>query len=242
MAKKSSNTKNRDAELHRLHRQRVRASFRENGFKGFHEHNILEMLLFYGIPRVDTNETAHRLINAFGSFHAVFDADFEQLLTVPGIGIEAATLIKFFPAVFKAYELSKNTEKTTILDSESAERYLSGFFKGATSEILVVLLLDGQGSVIRHVEFTQYMVDEVGADLSSIVRLALLNNAKGIVLAHNHVNGFANPSNNDIEFTENLIKQCNTVNVAVCEHIIFANNDVCHLSKNKRMKKCNLIF
>ncbi len=241
MAKNIKGSK-RDADLHKLHRSRMRESFRTSGFNGFHEHNILEMLLFYSIPRIDTNEIAHRLLNNFGSLHGVFDADIEQLVTVPGIGIEAATLIKFFPAVFKAYELSKSRDKCSILDSQTAVEYLSGYFKTATSEILVALFLDAQGVPINQFEYTQYKIDEVDIDLSNLTRLALLNRAKGVILAHNHVTGFANPSNNDIEFTEMLAKQLKTVDITLCEHLIFANNDICCLSKNKRMKKGILIF
>ncbi len=233
----NGNGKQRDPELHKMHRSRVKDNFRASGLKGFQDHNILEMLLFYAIPRIDTNEIAHRLINRFGSLHKVFDADISELQTVDGIGLEAATLIKFFPEVFKAYELSKNTEHPCIFDSKSASKYLSGHFVAATEEIMVVLFLDSQGRPIRTFSVSQYKQDEVGADLSVIMKLAAIENAKAIVLAHNHISGFAIPSNNDIEFTVQLIERCKALDIAFCDHIIFANNDICYLSKDKKMLK-----
>ena len=72
--------------FHAQHRQRVRNRFRTEGLDSFEEHQILEMLLFYGIPRIDTNEIAHRLTVKFGSFRAVMDAEYEELLEVGGYG------------------------------------------------------------------------------------------------------------------------------------------------------------
>ena len=103
--------------FHANHRERVRNRFRAEGLDSFEEHQILEMLLFYGIPRIDTNEIAHRLIAKFGSFRGVMDAEYEELLEVEGIGEQAATLIKFASAVARRYALSdfaKGTKYTTV--------------------------------------------------------------------------------------------------------------------------------
>lgn len=81
--------------LHDGHRARVRQRFLTEGLRGFESHQILEMLLFYGIPRRDTNELAHRLINTFGSLSRVMEAEYEDLLKVPGMTAQAATLIQF---------------------------------------------------------------------------------------------------------------------------------------------------
>lgn len=83
--------------MHEGHRERLRKRFIENGLQGFEKHNMLELLLFYAIPRRDTNELAHRLINSFGSLSGVFNASFEELCRVEGIGENAAALIKLIP-------------------------------------------------------------------------------------------------------------------------------------------------
>ena len=89
--------------LHDGHRKRVIDTFLQNGMDGMHPHEILEMLLFYAIPRKDTNETAHLLLDTFGSLSAVFDAPYEELLKVNGIGQNTAALLKMIPQLARAY-------------------------------------------------------------------------------------------------------------------------------------------
>lgn len=60
--------------VHDGHRERMKSRFVEAGLDGFNDHNALEMLLFYAVPRKDTNELAHRLLKHFGSLAAVFEA------------------------------------------------------------------------------------------------------------------------------------------------------------------------
>ena len=72
--------------VHDGHRERLRRRFLENGLDGFNELNALELLLFYAIPRRDTNELAHALIDRFGSLQGVFEASPQELGETPGIG------------------------------------------------------------------------------------------------------------------------------------------------------------
>ena len=131
MAKKllvSDKEKNKKASrqgMHDEHRKRVKENFRKGGLDGFQPHNVLEMLLFYSIPRRDTNEIAHMLINEFGSLAGVFDAPIEALTNVEGIGLESATLIKFIPEIFKVYEASKFSNREARLSSDDDKKYLA---------------------------------------------------------------------------------------------------------------------
>src|SRR5699024_10672430 len=84
--------------VHRQHRERVKSRFLAEGMDHMPPHNALELLLFYAIPQGDVNGLAHRLIERFGSYSAVIDAPYEQLLEVDGIGPHAATLLKLLPA------------------------------------------------------------------------------------------------------------------------------------------------
>ena len=87
--------------VHSGHRQRLKDRFLQNGADGFEKHQLLELLLFYGIPQKDTNPIAHELINRFGSIRGVFEASIEALCEVDGISAHTATLIKLIPAIWK---------------------------------------------------------------------------------------------------------------------------------------------
>ena len=82
--------------VHDGHRERLKEQFSEHGLGAMPDHNVLELLLFYAIPRGDVNPLAHDLVDRFGSLAAVFDAPVEELLSVPGVGENTARLIKCF--------------------------------------------------------------------------------------------------------------------------------------------------
>lgn len=229
---------------HRNHRKRVKEKFRETGLKGMHDHNILEMLLFYSIPREDTNVTAHMLLDRFGSFSSVFEATVDELTGVDGIGLESATLIRFIGEIVRYYDIAKAKEGSSkcITDSETAVKFLKPFFKAINYEQFIVLFLDGKGGVISRAEFTQMSDSSVQTDFSEILKRAILLHAEGILVAHNHPNGFAVPSYEDIQLTQILSEQCKAVNIKFCNHVIFSGNDYCLLSRTKGISSDTCVF
>ena len=120
---------------HTGHRARVRARFLREGLDAFEDHNALELLLFYAVPQRDTNELAHKLINAFGSLSAVFDAPVQSLMQVGGISENTAVLIKLIPAMYGKYARSKQNPDTLFLKSaEAAGAYFTSLFAGKSTE------------------------------------------------------------------------------------------------------------
>lgn len=85
--------------VHAGHRQRVRRRFLKTGLDGFEDYQVLELLLFYAIPRRDVNETAHLLINRFGSLAGVLDAPEKELCEIPGVGPAVAQFLNLIPEI-----------------------------------------------------------------------------------------------------------------------------------------------
>ena len=122
--------------IHKDHRQRVRERYLKEGLDGFSEVQVLELLLFYVIPRQDTNPIAHRLIDRFGSLYQVLEAPVEELEKVEGIGPNAALLLSLITAVARVYAVNR-TEKQKILRTiEDCGEYLKSFFIGRRSEMV----------------------------------------------------------------------------------------------------------
>ena len=88
---------------HEDHRKRVKGKYKLHGIDIFDKHEVLEMALFYVVPRRDTNELAHRLIDKFGSIHQIMDAPMTALREVKGIGEETACYIKFLVDLVRIY-------------------------------------------------------------------------------------------------------------------------------------------
>ena len=129
---------------HKDHRSRLKNLFLNEGLKSMADHNVLELLLFFSIPQKDTNEIAHALLDKFGSLSAVFDADFEELCTVPGISSHSATLIKLIPQIATSYSLDKISEGSDFSDLDYVGRYLVQYFMSKTNECVVVIFLDNK--------------------------------------------------------------------------------------------------
>ena len=95
--------------LHDGHRARLKKRFLEYGAEGIDDVNLLELLLFFALPRVDTNETAHELLARFGTIDGVLEASADELLATPGVGENAAVLLKLIPTLEKLYLAAKNS-------------------------------------------------------------------------------------------------------------------------------------
>ena len=212
-------------DLHGGHRQRLRNTFLENGLGGMNDINALELLLFYALPRRDTNETAHLLLKRFGSLDRVFSASVEDLCEVEGIGEYAASLITLVPQIRKKSAISKAKETRQIKNSTEAGTYLLPFFLNEQDEVVYLLCLDAKRSVLCCEEMGRGVVNSVDANVRRIVEKALKVRACSAILAHNHPGGLAIPSREDDIFTRCLYNALETVGIRLEDHIIVADGD-----------------
>lgn len=211
--------------IHKDHRQRVRERYLKEGLDGFSEVQVLELLLFYVIPRQDTNPIAHRLIDRFGSLHQVLEAPVEELEKVEGIGPNAALLLSLITAVARVYAVNR-TEKQKILRTiEDCGEYLKSFFIGRRSEMVYLLCLDAKCKVLGCREIGEGSVNSANVPIRRIVETALGLNATSVVLAHNHPSGIALPSGEDVLTTHRVAAALSTVDIVLVDHIIVADDD-----------------
>ena len=216
--------------VHDGHRERLRARFAEHGLDSFNELNALELLLCYAIPRRDTNEIAHRLLDAFGSLSGVFQASLQELTSVPGIGENAATLILMVPQIVKKAHVSKAKETKIIRNSTDAGNYLLPYFLDEPDEIVMMLCLDNKRAVICCREMGRGVVNCVDANIRRMVETALKVKTTTVIVAHNHPNGVALPSREDDNFTRTLYRSLGLLGITLEDHIIVANDEFVSLA------------
>ena len=211
--------------IHDGHRQRLKQRFLEEGLDNFTDIQVLELLLFYCIPRQDTNPIAHRLLDHFGSLSQVLEASPQQLQKVPGIGGNAATFLSLITEVGRYYQVDRCNRETVLREMEDCARYLLPFFFGRTVETVYLLCLDAKGKVLGCKEVGQGSVNSAGISVRKIVELALDTNASMVVLAHNHPSGVAVPSHEDVLTTQRIAAALNAVEVQILDHLVVADGD-----------------
>ena len=211
--------------VHEGHRSRLKARFLEQGIDNFEQHNILELLLFYSIPRKDTNEIAHELLKSFGTLKGVFDADFNDLIKVDGIKENSAALIKLIPAIARAYATDKYSSNYLFDTAEKIGDFFLDKYVGEKNEIIYLLLLNNKYEMLDVVKLHEGSVNSAQISPRKVLDLVVKYNASMIVLAHNHPDGNAYPSMEDIETTSDLMATFNLVDVRLLEHYVVSNND-----------------
>lgn len=216
--------------VHDGHRERLRARFAEHGLESFNELNALELLLCYAIPRRDTNELAHRLLDAFGSLSGVFQASMQELTSIPGIGENAAVLILMVPQIVKKAHVSKAKETKIIRNSTDAGNYLLPYFLDEPDEIVMMLCFDNKRAVICCREMGRGVVNCVDANIRRMVETALKVKTTTVIIAHNHPNGVALPSREDDNFTRTLYRSLGLLGITLEDHIIIANDEFVSLA------------
>ena len=211
--------------IHDGHRQRLKARFLEQGLDGFTDVQVLELLLFYAIPRRDTNPIAHELLEKFGSLRQVLEAPVQRLTEVEYITENAAALLKLAPAMLRYYQVDKVKEEMPLVTIQACGDYLKHFFLGRKNETVFLLCLDAKCKVLACREVGEGSVNSANVPIRRVVEIALAEGASTVILAHDHPSGIAIPSGEDIATTRRLYAALSTVDVILADHIVVADDD-----------------
>ena len=218
--------------IHSGHRERLRQKFLTHGLDAISDINVLELLLFYAIPRQDTNPIAHRLLDAFDSLPGVFDASTEDLMKEGGLTENAAALIKLTTAVARRQQICRANMEHILNSTQKCGDYLVPYFLGATEEMVYLLALDAKCKVLGCTRLFTGTINSANLSVRSVVEYALRVKASSVVLAHNHTSGIAVPSQEDIRTTEVVIKALNMVDVLLADHIVVADEDYVSMAES----------
>ena len=212
--------------IHKNHRQKVREKYYAGGFRGMAPHNILEMLLFFGIPYKDTNPIAHALIDRFGSLSAVFEANRTDLMQVKGMTENAACLITMILPLYQKYshELVKRRPRFKDL-KETADFLRTLYLDNNNIERVFLLCFDANDSLITFRVIGEGDVSSSNFDMRKLATAVLETNAASVILSHNHPHGISVPSYQDGEATATIAALLNVLNVKFTDHIIVTDKD-----------------
>ena len=218
--------------VHAGHRERMKQRFRETGLRGFDDLNVLELMLFYVIPRQDTNPIAHALIDRFGSLTEVIDAPYEELIKVKGVGENTATFLQLIPAVCKRYTREKQKSKAAYTSLQEMADFVIPLFSFEMEETLFLICLDSGNHITYCEPISNGNLDTVTIEPRCVVQKAMERRASCVVLAHNHPSGIPLPSLSDVSLTQNLKDALQLFNIELLDHFIVAGETCVSMRKH----------
>ncbi len=225
--------------MHEGHRKRMLERAREDS-KGLADHELLEILLFNCIPRVNTNPLAHQLIQSFGGLKGVISANYEQLCSVQGVG--EATASYFLCLRELATRLGGEQKENIVQNLYEFRLYLSGHLRDEPHEIVEIYCLDADGHIKFRKQFTSEDANgvDVGAEELNFVLAA--QRPRGVILAHNHPLGQAVPSEEDDRFTEEVQLLCSMNSAFFYDHVIVGRSGYYSYFEQGRMESIRKAF
>ena len=218
--------------MHKHHRQRVKERFFSEGPGNFAPHELIEMLLFYGKPQGDTNPTAHLLMERFGSIKGILEASVDDLVQVNGVGEHTAALIKLIPELLRRCEKEMRTTARVYNKISKVLSYARSLFSMQREEQIYLMLLNNKMELLECTQVSSGTVNTCRVILRKIDERIFARNATYMILLHNHPNGVALPSKDDIEATYEIYQHVSQIEVAMLEHIIITDTRFCPMMKS----------
>ena len=204
------------------HRKRLRERFERSGFEGFHDHEVLELLLSYVIPRRDVKPIAKALLTEFGSFSAVCDAPLPTLQQLEGVGPQAAIMLSTVPRLLDRYQQDRWKHNPTFGSTKEAVSYLFSILGTERNEVFCILALNSQNSLIAMERIQRGSVNRTAVFPRLVVEACLKHRATAVILSHNHPGGDPSPSAADRQLTRKLKRILSDLDIVAHDHIIIA--------------------
>ncbi len=213
-----------DNNQHSGHRKRLRnRAIADPDLNTFCDHEIIEMLLFFSIPRMDTNTIAHSLVRKFKGLRGVFEASREEIASVEGVGENSAFLLSLIPAITRRYLRSRSVNNVYLTSAEHLGEALMPYFIGKKEENVYALFLDEKRKSIVCEFISEGDPSAVSFNQERLIRLAKQYRARYVVIAHNHPGGFANPSDQDFVTTQSIYYRLEEIGVTLLDHLIISD-------------------
>jgi DNA repair protein RadC len=206
------------------HRKRMKKKFTASGVDAFHDYEVLELLLFYAIPRKDLKPLAKDLLKKFGTLKGVMDASIRDLEGITGVSTHTAVLIKLIRDMGSLYLKEKAKEKPQITCTRELLDYCRTAIGGLKDERFCVIYLDAQNKITGMETIQEGIVNQAVVYPRKVLENAIAQKASAIILVHNHPSGHVKPSDADIKLTKTIRDTARMLDILVHDHVIVGEN------------------
>lgn len=206
------------------HRRRLRERFIKGGLAGFHDYEIVELLLSLGTPRRDCKPLAKEAVRKFKTLRGVLEASSEELQEIKGIGPQNAICLKLVQEVARKFLKEKIVAKPIYTSSQEIFDYLYHSMRDLKKETFKVIYLNSQNQIIDITDLFEGTVNLSVIHPREVIEGALRHNAVSLIFVHNHPSGNPAPSRNDKAVTRELVSAGSIMQLKVLDHIIIGDN------------------
>lgn len=208
------------------HRKRLKERFSKAALEGFHDYEVIELLLTYAIPRMDVKPVAKELVRRFGGLRGVFDAPVEELCTVKGIGENAAVLIALLKELTDAYlSTEPAARKDPVSSPDDVVEFLrSSYEPPRAAEEFVALYMNSKNEILGVETLHRGSLTEMPVSPRKVIEKALKHNARSVIFAHN-VAGDAIPTESERKLAAELQGAASSIDIIVHDHLIIGEED-----------------
>lgn len=206
------------------HRKRLRERFIHSGLRGFHDYEIIELLLSLGTPRKDCKQPAKEAIKKFKTLRGVLEAPTKELQQIDGIGPHNAFGIRLVQEVAREFLKERIIDRPIYKSAQEIFDYLYHSMRDLKKEVFKVLFLNGQNQIIETSDLFEGTLNSSAVPPREIIASAIRNNAVSLIFVHNHPSGNPEPSQSDRELTRDLVYAGSIMLIKVLDHIIIGDN------------------
>ncbi|MGG7448561.1 RadC family protein [Kosakonia oryzendophytica] len=195
------------------------------GIESLTDTELLALFLRTGTPEKCVLTVAREMLTHFGSLYALLSSSLEDFKDIQGIGLAKYAQLRGIGELARRYYNARLLEESSLLSPEMAREFLQSQLMSEEREIFMVIFLDNQNRILKHSRLFSGTLNNVEVHPREIVREALKVNAAGVILAHNHPSGNAEPSKADKQITERVVKCCQFMGIRVLDHLVIGRGE-----------------
>jgi len=216
---------------HAGHRERLRQRFLNSECEQLYEHELLELLLFYARPVVNTNNIAHALNEEFGSVGKVLSADRDKLQNVKGVGSSGALFIKLMNDLGLDY-LRRVNSFEALPTREKLFDFFTRQFNGSDASLCTILCLGARSELVDTLTLTISDICSGSMSQKELASMLLRNKTEKVCIGINHGSGLSLPNDLDYLTAATVAKLLSAIGVGFEDCIIFGSG-ICFSMREK---------
>jgi len=206
------------------HRKRLREKFVKSGLAGFHDYEVIELLLTLGSPRKDCKQQAKEALKKFKTLRGVLQASPRELQEIDGIGPHSALGIKLVQEVAREFLKQKIIDKPVYKSAKEIFDYLYYSMRDLKKEVFKAIYLNSQNQIIDTTDLSEGTINSSAISPREVMENAIRYHAASLIFAHNHPSGNPEPSASDKDLTRDLVYAGSIMRIKVLDHVIIGGN------------------